>query len=105
MSTATAIPELQEKAVTAGVEKHAHLLCRAIEPSLSPWRTNSVKAARFSFNTAVMEWSVRNSINVQSIMRNPHDIDIAMAKACPEIWKETKLALATRALADTLVSF
>lgn len=102
-TTTSTIPELQEKAATRGVEANAPQLCKAIEPSLSPWRTNSVKAARGSFNAAVFEWALHNDISVRSIMKNPHDIDIALAKSCPEIWKETKLALATRTLAETLV--
>ena len=102
-TTTSAIPEQREKAVTPGVEANAPLLCRAIEPSLSPWRTNSVRAARGSFNAAVLEWSLHNDISVRSIMKHPHDVDIALAKSCPEIWKETKLALATRTLAETLV--
>lgn len=103
-TTTSAIPEQREKAVTPGVEANAPLLCQSIEPSLSPWRTNSVRAARGSFNAAVLEWSLHNDITVRSIMKNPHDIDIALAKSCPDIWKETKLALATRTLAETLVT-
>lgn len=96
-------PETRETAQTPGVEKHIRALCTTVEPSLTFWRTNSVRGARVSFNSALAEWALRNNVSVRSLVKHPRDVDIAMAKKCPEIWKETKLALATDNLSDVVI--
>lgn len=96
-------PEAKENAKTAGVEKHVLALCKTVEPSLTFWRTNSVRGARVSFNSALAEWALRNNVSVRSLVKHPRDVDIAMAKKCPEIWKETKLALATDNLSEVVI--
>lgn len=96
-------PEARQTAHTPGVEENIMGLCTMVEPSLSFWRTNSVRGARVSFNSALAEWALRNKVNVRSVVKNPDDIDIAMAKKCPEVWKETKLALATDSLSAVVL--
>ncbi|MFY9190852.1 MAG: hypothetical protein WAN89_06280, partial [Lawsonella sp.] len=51
-------PEAKETAQTPGIEKNILAFCSTIEPSLTFWRTNSVRGARVSFNSALAEWAL-----------------------------------------------
>ncbi|MGL4305781.1 MAG: hypothetical protein ACRCSF_06465 [Mycobacteriaceae bacterium] len=78
-------------------------LCTEIDKQIQSWNTYTSTINRIGLNGLVLDWGVRNQVDLLALVQNREAVDTAMIKRCNTTHKQALRALESSSIAELLV--